>query len=313
MFISLVLLVSGRSSTSRHNRQSTEVLLLTGGNSDSGMEAGVQVFPGSTGCSVPALDAPRRDHVTFLQGNTLISCGGTSTGLKTATDCVSLDMESGTWQHHSQLTSVYREYATFAVIDGLNCIVGGRIDAKKTIECLDPATNFWIELPETIPGSGVYSSCGVNLPDGGALFMGGVYDGFQILERSATGSWGTSWGKLPEKLTRHSCSLFAGGSKVMVAGGKNVFDYALGSTLIIDVASGEQVRGSMMTTPRELFALTTLDGLLVAVTGFNNDGKLDSAEAYNEETGQWELLDFKASPAVGNSGSVVVMTDFLKC
>ena len=272
------------------------MLVLTGGKSEDGQMASVEVYPGDSGCSVPALNQPRQDHITFLQGDTLISCGGTSYAQsKTSTECVSLNLASGadTWVQHSSLTSIYREYSSFAIINDMNCIVGGRIDAKTTIECLDPETNFWVELPEQIPGDGVYSSCSVNLPDGSVLFNGGVYDNSQIIQRSATGEWDTSsWGQLPLGSKGHSCSLVADGTKVLVAGGENFLGYSLANTYLIDIASKGKKVVARMNEERVQFTLAYLDGVVVAVGGFNNYDKLDSAERYNEETGEWELLEF---------------------
>jgi len=323
LFFSLAYIASARSrvppkEASSFQRQSSEVLVLTGGNSEDGMESSVQLFPSGSGCSVPALNAPRRDHITFSQGDSLISCGGTSRSSqsKTSTECVSVDLAAGAgaWVQHSSLTSVYREYASFAIINDMNCIVGGRIDAKTSVECLDSATNFWVELPEEIPGDGVYNSCSVNLPDGSVLFIGGSYDNTQILQRSPTGEWdASSWGQLASGVKGHSCSLLAEGTKVLVAGGENIWGYTLANTHIIDIATKEQTTVGNMNVDRIQFTMAYLDGAVVAVAGSNNDGKLDSAERYNEATEEWELLDFKTTPAVGNSGSVIISTDILGC
>jgi len=290
--------------------------MLTGGSRGGGaVESAVQIFPPTPSCSVPALNEPRRDHVTFVQGDQILTCGGGNMPPDRKNTCVSLDLDAGAWVDHSKFSSDKREYASFAVVDGMSCIVGGRIEAKTTIECLDASTNFWIELPETIPGKGVYGTCAVNLPDGSALFLGGDYDYNQILHRSAGGVWDTeSWGRLPNTgMVGAACSLMAEGTKVIVAGGEERFGFALKLSYIIDLETKTIERGPDMIVERQEFNMGFVDGSLVALGGFNNDYKLDSAERLNEETGEWELLDWTVSPKGGNQGAAVVPLALIGC
>jgi len=300
-------------------KQSSELFVLTGGNSYDGMESSIQLYPGESDCSVPPLNQPRRDHVVFSQGDLLVACGGTSRaaaqGARTSSECVSLDLGTGAsaWVPHSTITSDKREYASFAVINDMNCIVGGRIEAKTTLECLDPATNFWVELPETIPGDGVYSSCSVNLPDGSVLFIGGHYDDSQIIQRTADGHWdASSWGQLLIGTSGHNCAL--DGTKVVVTGGKNLFGYTLKNTQIIDLETKEIVQGPALNFDRTQFSMAFVDGAVVVVGGFNDESKkLDSAERFNAATNEWEVLDYKTTKPIADAGSVVVSSDLLGC
>jgi len=293
---------------------STASLVVTGGYTGSGFDNSVDVYipPHGTGCdSLPPLDTPRSYHLLLNIGDSIIACGGYTTSYTDT--CMELDKAGNTWTSHSSMTTNYRYLASSAIINNKQCILGGVSGARSTIECLE-GTMWELLSGETIPGGGVYASCAANIGGAGIIIVGGANARKQVISRSENGTWDTtSWTELPEPRYGHSCSLIAAGSKLLVAGGYVNSAYSV-SVRIVDPETKGNSPGGDMTTARGFFAMGKLDEGLFALGGTNNDGYLNSVEAYDEENKQWTKIDeFTLKVARVNMGYAVVPAAILGC
>jgi len=280
-------------------------ILVTGGAVDDWplqASATVETFPPS--CSPPQLDTERRYHLTFSHQDQIFSCGGIDSPGDFLDNCVVLNLETQSWVNHSQLTTKGRWYSSYAVIDGLPCIIGGSSsygDAAHSIECL--TGNSWSLLPDSIPGGGVDNSCSAPTPGGGLLILGGEYAGTQVIERLSSGTWDVaSWPQLDQGRKRHSCATYDSSSKLMVTGGVVGVDSMdnplyVTSTLIIDLTTKTIADGPDMLHPRAYHATVTLGDRIYVLAGYSFDWDIQQAyyrtsiELYEDSSIGWVELE----------------------
>jgi len=290
-----------------------DALVLTGGKTNRGRTDFVEaIFPFKNSvCTVPALETPRRWHVSFLLGDNLMACGGViNRGYGRTDTCVRLDTVSGAWILHSKLTSIYRDQASYLKLGEQSCIFGGYTSSdKNSYECWTGAQ--WKKTVERIPGDGVAWSCAVGLlDDNGVVIIGGIYSRTQVMYRSNTGSWDTTgWDQLPERRYGHSCSLL-GVSKIMVAGG--VTNGYTSTTRIINTATKKIERGPDMKARRHLFAMFVEQGKIYAMGGYGGY-VLDTMEYYDEERDEWTKMNQILQQSVYEMGYAKVPVKILGC
>ena len=262
--------------------------MITGGLTATGNTDTVDVFlpPGGPGCStVPPLDTPRRGHVAINIGGSLVLCGGYTASGNT---CVEFD---SSWIPHSTLTTE-RYDATTAALDGMPCIFGGQSSAQYSIECYDGTQ--WQALEENIPGDGSYYSCAANFM-GGTILVGGIGSN-QVIHRSLSGLWDTSsWQQLPKTRSSHSCITF--NQQLLVAGGVEDGSFT-SSVLIIELITKLISTTNPMTSARGYFSMIHINKNIIALGGYGN-GRVDSAESFNEDTEEWTTMENTLSKGNG--------------
>jgi len=265
------------------------------------------IFPSADfECQIDDLPEARAGLVTFLLGELLLACGGVDTD-----ECTKINGNSP-GEVHSLLSSLDRQYASYAKMGGEHCILGGK--NLNSIDCLNEGLSFWNEKPEKIPGI-VYFSCVTNMPDGGLLVIGGKHAATQVLYWSSSGGWET-WASMSEARDSHSCSLMAEGLHVMVAGGRSNGNY-ISSTRIFSVGNKTWKSGPDMKFPRTNFGLLKYEGMLYAYGGYCDTCSpytaTDSIQYYDEDKDEWITSEQKLSQGSYSSGYAVVPTDVLDC
>ena len=145
-------------------------------------------------------------------------------------------------------------------------ILGGEY-SPDTSDVLRPGNQTWTSGPKLDHPHN--KGCAVDINATSFVTIGGDVEREINLYNTETGLWSQPWPKLPEGRRGHSCARVHQ-DKVVVAGG---YLYATsqkitGTTLIIDIKTGEAIPGTSMNEARTYFSMHGFDnGLVVAIGG----------------------------------------------
>ena len=103
------------------------VALLTGGYDGSYLSSS-EVFPSTSGCSLPSLPAPRSQHTLFTTAEArVVICGGVNSEGSRLSSCLVLDVENQRWEENTigPLTQPRSYHAVVTLNNIGNYIIGG--------------------------------------------------------------------------------------------------------------------------------------------------------------------------------------------
>jgi len=250
----------------------------------------------NTSCDFP-LPEGRYSHisVTTADGKTLV-CGGQTTSGYTAS-CLQFNFQSKTWEHHSNMKSKNRAFASAIAVQSGVYIFGGYDEAWNTSEFLATGSFEWTHGPQV--DKGVRFSCAAKLSDTEfVIVLGGsealVYD-------TITQRW-TNWPRMTRGVFGHSCIRL--GDTVLMAGGSR--------TVLFDTKTGSAREVASLKYPRAHASMVVYNGRALILGG--NDGKIwrNDGEMWNMDTETWEEADIHLN--IGREYfSLVTMAEEIDC
>ena len=227
------------------------VLLLTGGTTSGDyILSSVEVFPSTSGCSLPPLPTTRRYHVTFLTSEpdpVIATCGGAlgtgqHGGSTPTSSCLVLDQSNQRWDDSrmSSLTESRYGGATARLNSIGVFIIGGHASSLQgTSDFLAAGSLQWQKGPE-LPVQ-MHSPCAVTITTTSFLSISDYniyeYDA-AIAGPTSTDGWreASRWPKLKTK-RKYGPACAKVGQKVVIAGGWNSVEGNIDSTEVLDLDS----------------------------------------------------------------------------
>ena len=219
----------------------------------------------------------------------------------------------------SELPECSNSYVSLAVVNSLLTAIGGKTSNNEVTNSLLSLTdNKWTKQFPPMPTKRCVTA--VVCSGRSLVVAGGVVEGRKRLSAvevmdTETLQWSTAT-SLPHPLHQASATLC--GDKVYMLGGfdqndkqsKSVFTSSLDTLLqscqpqslgarlkTLSLASKPKVWHQLADTPVTLSACTSLHGQLMAVGGYDSDGKETTAiHMYNTTTNSWEVISDMATP-----------------
>ena len=307
-----------------------DVVLMTGGP----YTLDAEVYPSSSGCSIPPLPSLRYNHQTFLTSDPIpmvATCGGTADNIKVKTSCLVLDVANQSWDDRrlGDLT-MPRVHGAVAVLRDIGVFYLGGMDPEirskttSTSDFLAARSLQWTAGP-TLPtlSTSMAGFCAVPITPTSFITI----DNDSIFEFDASIAGPTSnegWKKWPEVKTSilyFACAKI--GDKVIISGGRrdsHTLEY--GYTDILDITTrkifkaGHRVStrmgpGHALVTIRsgahdKLFALGGLGPSARVINGT----VVDTVEEWVEETATWKVAA-SLTRGRGVFGAVALPKDFV--
>ena len=261
-----------------------EVVLLTGGYSNSGMLASSEAIASHL-CPAPPLPAARMRHLAAVTADgLLLVCGGTLGGNQYATSCLALDPATGTWAAHSEMVGS-RVYSAAVTLAGGVYVLGGAGSARFSSELLATGATRWLAGPG-VPGEGLEDACALPTSDTTFLAIGGFWSLQQVLEFDTTKDTWAEWPAMEQGRYGHRCAVT--GNSAVVTGGADQRDDYLASTTVINLLTKTVTTAGSMATERFSHGLAMIDGRLLAFGGFDQQYTcLQEVEEWEEGSETW--------------------------
>ena len=273
------------------------VVLLTGGvlyePGNLSSLSSSELFPTTSGCSLPSLPAPRSRHALFTTtdpSTVLAACGGYVGGISVAS-CLVFDPQTQSWDENriGQLPQPRFWQAVVTLKDIGIYMIGGR-PTERTTDFLKQGSQQWVAGPE-IPVRMIYP-CAVVISTVSFL---AIYDQsiveYQVDETNPTSTAGWHVGKWPQLQTRrggHACSEIDG--QVVIAGGGGDSEQT-SSTEVLNLATRKIRWAGNMNMPRNGFHIVTITTgqfkRALALAGSDYIYHLNSVEEFDPETLTW--------------------------
>ena len=275
-------------------------VLVTGGVSDFGAIASVEVYDPSSGTFVNAgrMATPRARHTaTLLTDGRVLVARGVTTGEEIVASAEVFDPSTDSWSPVGAMTHGRPGHAAALLSNGNVLVAGGFTtgdEALASAELFDPSTGSW--SPAGAMTEARLSNMATVLPDGRVLIVGGFgVDGFLASAEvydPTTDEW-SSASTMMEARLGHTVSLLSDG-RVLVVGGFGVDEF-LASAEVYDPTTGmwsspSGVKPATMRQSRGFHTATLLpDGRVLVAGGFfpTLDEALASAEVYDPSTNTW--------------------------
>ena len=232
---------------------------------------------------------------------TILLCGGFGNEKK----C--LQMDHGTWKEHSTL-NVERDWHSAVTTQTATFVFGGDY-SDKTYEYLPKDSTKWLMGKTEIPG-GFHNGCAIAVKSGQEIWLiGGWRTEKRILSFDVESH---TFQVLPFQLNvgrfSHRCAFIPNTTKVMITGGYS--DGYLDSAEVLDTEGGSVTMASPLNSKRagHGISVVTINGKdrLVVFGGYYGGKMLDSVEFFNNQTGKWEVTDFKLSEAKWGFGFLTI-------
>ena len=282
-----------------------QVVFTTGGYSGNERLTSTEVYPQTSGCSIPSLPEARADHALFLTAGTnplVAYCGGRDSIGSYSDSCVVWDSVHKRWDEsmmspllqlrgwHSVVTI---EYIGVYAMAGYGGTAGSSNSALTTSEFLPANSLQWTQGPSLPNGLGSYG-CAVAISASSFLYIeGGVIREYEIDVDNPTSSGGwleeNRWPVLSYRRNQ-GCARIE--NSVLIAGGRGDGGSYLSSTKVLDIATRQvQIVGNLA-TPRGYFHLATVStgGMTktFALGGYDGSVRLSNVEEWNENDNNWK-------------------------
>lgn len=286
------------------------------GLSDNSFEVFSTDSPGGVCRGVSDLSATRTLGAAELMEDKVIYCGGIGENVEEQDDCVSLDLETLAWQHHSYMLNTKTQPASVRIKSSLLMVGGiGSNGIEQTVADNDQFWEYGVTFPDGIRE--LYGHCSLRWTWDSLIIIGGIQKRSST-ETSETvymlNTTSSEWTRLPSLLqarNSHSCGLING--KLVVAGGLDGTNSQVpSSTEILDSLDGEFRAVGNLVTPRDHAVMGVIDGgRLVIIGGSDPESNtaLDSVEEFDMSGETWSLREERLSvQRLGHSSAIIPNT-----
>src|SRR6266403_1800944 len=303
-------------------------VLITGGDPGNGPVASADLFnsDGSVSPLAAPMNNPRSNHVSAtLQDGRVLVAGGTVSGGGATNSAEIFDSVSGTWTSIAGGMVEARSGAAAALLqDGRVLIAGGESSgvASATLEIFDPVAG-------TFTAAGVMSSPRTKhamavLADGRVIIIGGSNGTAPVASTDILDPVAGSVAAGPSLATPrsgHSATTLLDG-RVLVVGANNIVTNPDGSTITVDLASGEifdSAAGTFTTSASALasaraghlaFLLPHNNNVLI-VGGTSNPVSISSAELFTPWQGTFSATGSLSTARSNAAGSPLLQDGLL--
>jgi len=297
------------------------VLLITGGGAAGGDKTSLDVYPPSSGCSLPPLPYNLYGHVMFLTSDPIpmvAVCGGGTyrssghgEGYKS---CLVLDLINQRWDDSRMGSlSVPRVYGKVAELKDVGVFhMSGNYPGSKNSDFLPAGSLQWQQGPP-LPVKH-YAECAIPITQTSFLMH---HDDYKIHEFDAAIAGPTSpegwkeWPRLKSYRSHPGCAKI--GNKVIFAGGQKSGE-KLRSTEVLDITTRTTYMGGDMASPRSGLNLATLtinwQNKVFAIAGWNSKESVSTVEEWVEESSTWREAG-RTTTARTHFGVVALPKEFI--
>ena len=210
----------------------------------------------------------------------VVICGGSSK--------ICLKLVNGEWISYAKLLEIRHNGHVAVSMADRTFMFGGYYDIN-TSEVLEHGSEIWKKGP-TIPGTGIYSGCGIAISKDELLLIGGNSSPERIIKYNTISNTWNDETSFKIYRTYHMCAYFK--NQIFITGG---CCWQIGKTVdILTPNSMTLVKGNELNIGRWGHGIGLIHNqgrlTLAVFGGVGHDGdNLDSVEIYDEVTKTWKL------------------------